>query len=283
MGIIMDGKALADKVLAECAERVAEAMVDKDRAPVLKIVTVGDDDASRVYVRNKIKACRRVGITCDHVTLGADVSAADMYTTINGNNGSVDGVILQLPVPSRLEVAADCMFDNMPMRLNVDGMGMQNEGWWYYGCGQSPCTALGIMRLLQEYDIDPRGKSVCIIGRSKLVGRPLAAMMTKANATVTLCHSYTRNLETYTRMADIVVVAVGKAGFFTSDMLKPGAVLIDVGINRDSGGKLCGDCTADAYAKAGCYTPVPGGVGQMTVAMLMHNVVKSYERSGWDD
>lgn len=280
---IMDGKALADKILVECAKRIGEAMPEIGRAPVLKIVTVGDDDASRVYVKNKRKACERVGIVCDHITMNADTSAANMYATINGDNENVDGVILQLPVPSRLEFVADCMFDNMLMRKDVDGLGMQNEGWWYYGCGQSPCTALGIMRLLKEYDIDPRGKNVCIIGRSKLVGRPLAAMMTKADATVTLCHSYTRNLETFTRMADIVVVAVGKPGFFTSDMLRPGATLVDVGINRDADGKLCGDCTADAYAKAGMYTPVPGGVGPMTVAMLIENTVKSYERSMYDD
>ena len=276
MPIILDGKALSQEILTAVSRRVKEIKQLTGAKPVLRIVTVGNDPASAVYVERKKKACKQCGITCEVSRLDANADGEQLLHAVTSKDTCTDGVILQLPVPPDLSEAAYYVLDELSYpRKDVDGLSYYNRAFWDNKClGQKPCTALGIIALLKHYNIDLTGKHVAIIGRSDLVGKPLAAMMTAENATVTLCHSYTRNIETYTRMADIVVAAVGKPGFITSDMIKPGAVLIDVGINRLEDGTIVGDCTPDAYSKASAYTPVPGGVGPMTVAMLLHNLTR---------
>lgn len=273
MAIILEGRQPAEAIIQACSQEV----IDNDLSPKLKIITVGNDEASKVYVRNKKRVCERVGIQVEHTMLNADISRYDLYHEASMFEHMP--VLIQFPLPEHLISAAETSLDTIPFYYDVDGLGMENKANWDTDNQFiKPCTALGIMKLLEYYNIPVDGKDVCIIGRSNLVGKPLAAMMTSANATVTLCHSHTANLAKYTRAADIVIVAVGKPDFLSADLINGDCVVIDVGINR-VGNRLTGDCSEDIKDKAKAYTPVPGGVGLMTTAMAAYNTIKCYKES----
>lgn len=266
--VILDGKAVADKWLKEAEYIVKRFVTLYGRKPKLAIVTVGDNQASAIYVRNKIKACENVGITA----LRLHFYTHQLESSIKsfGADDNIDALILQLPLQetmpggARREIDAGLVTHLIPIEKDVDGLNPKNI--------TPPCTPSGILGLLREYCIRISGKHVVIIGRSKLVGRPLAAMMLDSDATVTVCHSHTQNLAEITRTADILVSAVGNPHLVTADMVKPGAVVIDVGINRVNG-KVVGDVDFDAVKEvAGYITPVPGGVGPLTVATLVNRV-----------
>lgn len=283
---LLDGKALAQKIQSQLADRVAEWTADGRRAPGLAVLRIGDDPASAVYVRNKERSCERVGIASFGQHLDADTSAETIAAEIDRLNADdrVDGILLQLPLPAHL--------DPVPLLLRIDpdkdadGLHPTNLGRLVRNeTGLRSCTPAGVMEILKEYAIDPSGKQAVVIGRSILVGKPMALMLLEANATVTIAHSRTPDLAATIRQADIVVAAVGRPQMVTADMLKPGAVAIDVGINRiedpETGkGQLVGDLEFEGSAAiASAITPVPGGVGPMTVAMLLHNTVRSYART----
>jgi methylenetetrahydrofolate dehydrogenase (NADP+)/methenyltetrahydrofolate cyclohydrolase len=283
---LLDGKALAQKIQSQLADRVAEWTAEGRRAPGLAVLRIGDDPASAVYVRNKERSCERVGIVSFGQHLDANTSAETIAAEIDRLNADdrVDGILLQLPLPAHL--------DPVPLLLRLDpdkdadGLHPMNLGRLVRSeAGLRSCTPAGVMEILKEYDIDPSGKQAVVIGRSILVGKPMALMLLEANATVTIAHSRTPDLAATVRQADIVVAAVGRPQTITADMLKPGAVAIDVGINRiddpaTGKGKLVGDLEFDGVAAiASAITPVPGGVGPMTVAMLLHNTVRSYAQT----
>lgn len=276
MSTPIKGVATAKRILSKAELDAAEFKYMFKREPKLVVMNVGDNAASQVYIKNKETACRKAGVKCEVRHYGAEWSPTDLKSEIRRLNAddTVDGIILQLPIPAFYN--ADDLIDLIDPEKDVDGLTSINQGYTLMGRseGLRPCTPLGIMELLDDINIRLDGKRVAIIGRSILVGRPLAAMMTTANATVSLCHSHTKKLDKITQTADIIVVAVGKADFLTSEMIKPGAVVIDVGINR-SDDKLCGDCAENISEVASFHTPVPGGVGPMTVAMLVSNTIKA--------
>jgi methylenetetrahydrofolate dehydrogenase (NADP+)/methenyltetrahydrofolate cyclohydrolase len=273
----MGAKILNGKTAAEEARQLCRDYLNKRGVmPGLCIITIGDDPASAVYVRNKIKACEECGIYARHEKFAADADPDIVRGTIfNANlSPSIAGIMIQLPVP-------DGWNDRELMELidpakDVDGLTYENIArLWSGEAMHYPCTAKGIDYLLHENGIRFAGKHVVVVGRSNIVGKPMAAIALENNATVTICHSKTKNLAEHTRMADILIVAVGKPGLITGDMVKPGAVVVDVGINRTENG-LVGDVDFDSVAEvAGWITPVPGGVGPMTVAMLMNNVARA--------
>ena len=265
----LDGRALARQIEAELAPRV-EQLKETFHCPCLAVVVVGDDPASRVYVRNKIRACERTGITSFEVTLPADTDEVTLLAAIEELNADdkVDGILVQLPLPPAIDPEKD-----------VDGFHSLSIGSLMTGRqGFVPCTPAGVMRLLEEDGRDLKGKRAVVVGRSNIVGKPLALLLLAADATVTIAHSRTPDLAELTRSADILVAAVGRENLITRDMVKPGAVVIDVGINRNAEGKLCGDVAADVAEVASAVTPVPGGVGPMTIAMLLTNTVLAAER-----
>lgn len=275
--MILDGKALSTKV----KDRVKQEIINlpkNDNIPTLAVVLVGDDPASAIYVRNKKRACEYVGIKSVSVTLGQDTTQEKLEQTLNdlNNDKSINGILLQLPLPKGLDErkALNCIAPEK----DVDGLSSVNLGKLITKeVGITPCTPTGVMEFFKEYNIDLTGKNVVIINRSILVGKPLALMMLNANATVTICHSKTQNISEYTKKADVIVTAVGKAKFLTEDMVKDGAVVIDVSIVRTEAG-LCGDADYENIKdKASYITPVPGGVGPMTIAMLMENTLKAYK------
>ena len=277
--ILLDGKILADKLYEGLSQKDQEI---KDSCKLI-ILTVGEDKASKVYVRNKLKACERVGIASEHIVLDPDMPEVDyeslLLDLLSKNIYSLDspyykvGIILQLPVPRPM---FERVFnETIPPTVDVDGFGIHNK-LTLYSKGQEPyhypATPKGIMTLLNNYNIDVEGKHVVIVGRSEIVGKPLAQMMLDKNATVTICHSKTKNLDSITKTADILVAAIGKPKFITDRHVKQGAVVIDVGINRTETG-LCGDVDFDFVApRCEAITPVPGGVGPMTVFSLIENV-----------
>ena len=276
---IIDGKALAASVRADLANRV-EALVAKGHRPGLAVVLVGEDPASQVYVRNKIRACESTGITSIEHRLPAQTSEKallELITTLN-TDPAVDGILVQLPLPSHIN--AELVIDTISPQKDVDGFHVASAGALLTGKrGFLPCTPYGVMKMIESVGYDLRGKHAVIVGRSNIVGKPQALLMLAKDATVTIAHSKTKNLADLTRNADVLVAAVGRAKFITADMIKPGALVLDVGINRDAGGKLCGDVdTEPAKSVAGWITPVPGGVGPMTIAMLMTNTVEAVER-----
>lgn len=244
-----------------------------DKPKTLAIVSVGDDPASKVYVRNKIKACEKAGVTVEHLALNNDYPEKLLVRVIKGLNTdtSIDGILVQLPLPPHID--SKRILNLIDPNKDVDGFHPYNIGKLAVDDRHMiPCTPKGIMWLLTTYGIPVSGKHCVIVGRSNIVGKPLAMLMLNDNATVTVCHSHTRKLADLTRQADILVAAVGKPHFITADMVKPGAVVIDVGINRVDG-KLVGDVDFDAVSEVASYiTPVPGGVGQMTVAALIDNM-----------
>ena len=271
---ILDGKALAAEIRSEVKTQVA-ALAEKGVSTALAVILVGDDSASQVYVRNKIKACADTGIRSLEFRMPAETTQQELLAKIAELNAddSVDGILVQLPLPEQIN--ADAVISAIDPSKDVDGFHVANAGALVTGKqGFVPCTPFGVMRLIKKSGVDPRGKSAVIVGRSNIVGKPMALLLLAADATVTVAHSRTPDLSAVTRNADILVAAVGRAKLIKADMVKPGAVVIDVGMNRDENGKLCGDVDfAEVKEVAGSITPVPGGVGPMTIAMLMQNTV----------
>lgn len=277
--IIMDGRAVAGRFKEEAAER-ARRLAQAGITPHLAVVLVGENPASQVYVRNKENACRKAGIRSTLIRLPENCAQAELERVVRELNAdeSVHGILVQLPLPDGLDEQAVLLL--IDPAKDVDGFHPLNAGRLMIGqSGFVPCTPLGVMRMLEAYDIPVEGKHAVVIGRSHIVGKPMAMLLLIGNATVTVCHSRTRNLPEITRQADILVSAVGRAGFVTADMVKPGAVVIDVGINCVDGA-LVGDVAPETAQAAGYLTPVPGGVGQMTIAMLLHNTLDAAERNG---
>lgn len=277
----MDGKAIAEKIYSETKLQVTELQAKFGRAPGLAVIMVGNNPASAAYVGNKEKACAKVGITSFRHNFPAEVTQGELSQLIQQLNQDelVDGILLQLPIPEHLDSGA--LLREIAPEKDVDGLHAANLGKLVRGeAGLRSCTPAGVMRLLQEYNLDPKGKQAVVIGRSILVGKPLALMLLEANATVSIAHSRTVDLPELTRQADILIAAIGRPLMITAEMVKPGAVVIDVGMNRittEQGSRLVGDVDFPAVQDIASYiTPVPGGVGQMTVAMLMVNTVKSY-------
>ena len=276
---IIDGKALAAAVKTDLTHRV-EKLVKRGHRPGLAVVLVGENPASLVYVRNKMRTCTEVGIENIEVRFAADTSEATVLAKIEELNQDerVDGILVQLPLPHHINPTR--IIEAIDADKDVDGFHELNAGRLMTGVtGFRPCTPYGVMKMLEAIDCDLTGKNAVVVGRSNIVGKPLALMLLEKNATVTITHSRTENLAAVTRQADILIAAVGRAKMSTADMVKPGAVVIDVGMNRDDAGKLCGDVdTESVKAVAGWITPVPGGVGPMTIAMLMTNTVEAVER-----
>ena len=274
---LIDGKAVAHKVRAQVQQRAAEFAERYGRKPGLEVVLVGDDPASQVYVRNKEKASTQVGMRGGVHRLPGDSSQAEVLALVRQLNASddVDGILVQLPLPGHLDPVP--VIDAVDAGKDVDGLTAMNAGLLALGRpGLRPCTPSGCMRLLDEIGCDPQGKRAVVIGRSNLVGKPVAHMLLARNATVTLAHSRTTDLQAVVAEADIVVAAVGKRNLVRGAWIKRGAAVLDVGMNRDDAGKLCGDIEFEAAKeRAGFITPVPGGVGPMTIAMLLHNTVEA--------
>ena len=271
---ILDGKALAAEIRSEVKTQVA-ALAEKGVSTALAVILVGDDSASKVYVRNKIKACADTGIRSLEFRMPAETTQQQLLAKIAELNAdeNVDGILVQLPLPKQIN--ADAVISAIAPAKDVDGFHVANAGALVTGKqGFVPCTPFGVMRLIEKSGVNPLGKSAVIVGRSNIVGKPMALLLLAADATVTVAHSRTPDLSAVTRNADILVAAVGRAKLIKADMVKPGAVVIDVGMNRDETGKLCGDVDfAEVKEIAGSITPVPGGVGPMTIAMLMQNTV----------
>jgi len=275
---LIDGKAVSASLKDALKEQVATFPEKYGRVPHLVVVRVGEDPASVVYVRNKAKACEACGIRNTTVVLDEGVSEETLLNKVRELNAddSVDGILVQLPLPKHISEAK--VIETIAREKDVDGFHPYNvAGLWQKTPHMSPCTPKGIMKLLEAEGVDPKGKRAVIIGRSNIVGLPVAKMLLDANATVTLCHTRTVNLPEVTRQAEILVVAAGRAKMVTADMVSPGCVVIDVGMDRDEDGKLCGDVDFDGVAPiAGAITPVPGGVGPMTIACLMENTVECF-------
>lgn len=277
---IIDGKALAAAVKQEAAAGVA-ALKAQGVAPCLAVILVGEDPASQVYVRGKINDCAECGILSRSIRLPATATQAELLAQVAAlaADDTVHGILVQLPLPAQIDERA--VIDAIPPQKDVDGFSPVNVGRLQAGepCFQ-PCTPAGCIRMIESTGTSIAGKHAVVIGRSNIVGKPAAMLLLAQNATVTVCHSKTQNLAQLCAGADILVAAVGRAGFVTGDMVKPGAVVIDVGINRGADGKLHGDVDfAAAVQKAAWITPVPGGVGPMTRAMLMHNTVLAARRA----
>ena len=281
MAIIIDGKAVAARVRQEAARKCAE-LRDGGVHPALAVILVGEDPASQVYVRNKERAAKACGIRSEVLRLPENISQEALVSEIHRINrdDSIHGLLIQLPLPAHLDEAA--VLNEVDWRKDVDGFHLTNAGALLSGqAGVEPCTPAGCVRLLKESGVALAGADAVVIGRSNIVGKPMALMLLRENCTVTVCHSRTRDLAGYTRRADILVSAVGRAKFITGDMIKPGAAVIDVGINRMEDGSLCGDVDFDsAREAAGWITPVPGGVGPMTIAMLMENTIRAAQNHG---
>ncbi len=281
MAQIIDGKAIAAKVTAQVKEEAAALVRERGLTPGLAVVLVGDNSASKVYVRNKARACKEVGFVSRKHVLPEDTSQEELLALIDALNGdsAVHGILVQLPLPGHLDEKA--VIARIRPEKDVDAFHVENAGRILLGdYGFLPCTPAGILTLLKESGIAIQGKECVVVGRSNIVGKPMALMMLGENATVTVCHSRTENLAEVTRRADILIVAIGRAKFVTADMVKEGAVVIDVGMDRDEEGKLCGDVDFDTVEQKASYiTPVPGGVGPMTIATLMRNTLTAAQRA----
>ena len=277
---LIDGAGLARQLRAEVAVRAAR-LAAEGRTPGLAVIVVGDDPASQVYVRNKVKACEEAGIRSVLERYPAELVEADLLARIAALNAdtSIHGILVQMPLPGHIR--ADRVIEAIASRKDVDGYSVESAGRLVANLpGFRPCTPWGCMKLIESTGIALRGKHAVVIGRSNTVGKPMALMLLQADATVTVCHSRTPDLAEHTRRADVVVAAVGRANVLTGAMVKPGAVVIDVGMNRNAAGKLCGDVDFESVAQvASAITPVPGGVGPMTIAMLLSNTVDSAERA----
>ena len=274
MANIIDGKKIRDYNLDIMKKEVGE-LNERGIFPCLAVIIVGNDPASRVYVNNKKAACAKTGIISREYALPEETSTEELLALIDKLNSDdeVSGILCQLPVPAQID--SDAVLERISPAKDVDCFHPENVGRLSIGNGKMlPCTPNGIMKMLEYEGIDPEGKTCVIIGRSNIVGKPMAMLMTAANATVTLCHRKTANLAQVASSADILVACVGKPKFVTADMVKEGAVVIDVGMDRDENGKLCGDVDYDSVMPKTSYiTPVPGGVGPMTITMLMRNTI----------
>ena len=277
---IIDGKALSAHLRTDVARRAA-ALRARGITPGLAVVLVGDNPASQVYVRNKVKACQDTGLHSVLEQYPATFSEAELLARVEALNHdpAIHGILVQLPLPAHMD--AHKVIEAISPAKDVDGFHVASAGALMVGQpGFWPCTPYGCMKMLENIGYDLRGKHAVVIGRSNIVGKPMALMLLQKNATVTICHSATPNLKNHTLQADVIVAAVGKRKVLTADMVKPGAVVIDVGMNRDDEGKLCGDVDFAAVREvAGYITPVPGGVGPMTITMLLVNTLEAAERS----
>ena len=277
---LVDGTALSQRIRAEVAER-ADALAARGIKPGLAVILVGDDPASAVYVRNKVKACHDSGLHSVLERYEATMSQADLLARIAALNADpgIHGILVQMPLPKHLD--AHRVIEAIAPAKDVDGFSVRSAGELMTGLpGLRPATPLGCMKLIESTGVYLRGKHAVVIGRSNTVGKPMALLLLQAHATVTVCHSATPDLSLHTRQADVVVAAVGRRNTVTAAMVKPGAIVIDVGINRNEAGKLCGDVDfAGVSEVAGWLTPVPGGVGPMTIAMLLANTLQAAEQA----
>lgn len=277
---LIDGLALSKLIRSELAAR-AKALAQRARAPGLGVILVGNDPASEVYVRNKVRACEEAGIASVLERLSDRVSQAELIERIRALNADsrIDGILVQLPLPDH--ISSQRVIEEIAAHKDVDGLQMHSAGALVTGsAGFRPCTPLGVMKMLEHIGAEISGRRAVVIGRSNSVGKPMALLLMQQNATVTVCHSATREPARLTREADIVVAAVGRGNFVTADWIKPGAIVIDVGINRNAAGKLCGDVDFEGVRTVAQWiTPVPGGVGPMTIAMLLSNTVESAEHT----
>jgi methylenetetrahydrofolate dehydrogenase (NADP+)/methenyltetrahydrofolate cyclohydrolase len=277
---IIDGVALSTQLREDVTRRTL-ALKARGITPGLAVVLVGDNPASEVYVRNKVKACADSGLHSVLERYGADMSEAALLARIDALNKdpSIHGILVQLPVPAHID--ANKVIEAISPAKDVDGFHIASAGSLMVGQpGFLPCTPYGCMKMLESIGYELRGKHAVVIGRSNIVGKPMAMLLLQKNATVTICHSGTQDLKAITLQADVVVAAVGKRNVLTADMVKPGAVVIDVGMNRNPEGKLCGDVDYEGVRQVASHiTPVPGGVGPMTITMLLVNTLESAERS----
>ena len=277
---LISGTQLSKSLRADVAKRAA-ALAARGKQPGLAVILVGDDPASHVYVRNKVKACADVGFHSVFEKYESTLSEAELLKKIDALNRDplIHGILVQMPLPKHIDPHK--VIESIATNKDVDGYSVLSAGELLTGLpGFRPCTPYGCMKLIESTGYDLRGKHAVVVGRSNTVGKPMALLLLQANATVTICHSGTPDLAYHTRQADVIVAAVGRRNTVTADMIKPGAVVIDVGMNRDDNGKLCGDVDfANAKEVAGYITPVPGGVGPMTITMLLVNTIEAAERT----
>ena len=277
---LIDGNALAAQVRADVAQRI-KTLKSRGVTPGLAVILVGDNPASQVYVRNKVRACEDIGLLSVLERHPVDLSEAALLARIEGLNqdATIHGILVQLPLPAHID--AQKVIEAISPAKDVDGFHVASAGALMTGMpGFWPCTPHGCMKMLESIAYDLKGKHAVVIGRSNIVGKPMALMLLQKNATVTICHSATKDLKALTLQADVIVAAVGKRNVLTADMVKPGAVVLDVGMNRNIDGKLCGDADFSGVKNvAGYITPVPGGVGPMTIAMLLVNTLEAAERT----
>jgi methylenetetrahydrofolate dehydrogenase (NADP+)/methenyltetrahydrofolate cyclohydrolase len=278
-GRLIDGNALSKQLRADVAQRAA-ALKARGITPGLAVILVGDNPASQVYVRNKVKACEDSGLHSVLEKYEASMTEAQLLARIDAlnNDPSIHGILVQLPLPAHID--AHKVIEAISPAKDVDGFHVASAGALMVGQpGFWPCTPYGCMKMLESINYDLKGKHAVVIGRSNIVGKPMALMLLGQNASVTICHSATKDLKAMTLQADVIVAAVGKRNVLTADMVKPGAVVIDVGMNRNDAGKLCGDVDFEGVKQvAGWITPVPGGVGPMTITMLLVNTLEAAER-----
>jgi len=277
---IIDGKRLANSVQESISKEVEELKQTKNIVPGLAVILIGDDPASHAYVKMKAKACERVGFYSITHNMPDTISQEEIIATIKmmNDNPRIDGILVQLPLPSHVDT--DKILEVIDPNKDVDGFHAYNVGRLVTGLDSFvACTPLGVMKMFEEYNIPLEGKDVCVVGASNIVGKPMASLLLNANATVTVTHIYTKELKSHTLRADIVIVGVGVPALIKEDMVKEGAVVIDIGINRIANGSLVGDVDFEAVApKCSYITPVPGGVGPMTIAMLLENTLKSAKK-----
>ncbi len=276
---LIDGVKLSQQLRADIAQRAA-ALTAKGTQPGLAVILVGEDPASQVYVRNKVKACNDVGFHSVLEKYEADMDEATLLARIDALNQdpAIHGILVQMPLPRHINPLR--VIEAISVAKDVDGYSVMSAGELMANLpGLRPCTPYGCMKLIESTGVDLRGKHAVVIGRSNTVGKPMALLLLQANATVTICHSATADIGYHTRQADVVVAAVGRRNTVTADMVKPGAIVIDVGINRDDNGKLCGDVDFGPVSEVASHiTPVPGGVGPMTITMLLMNTLEAAER-----
>ena len=274
---LIDGKSLAKKVQTSVAQEVEQLKQEKNIVPGLAVILIGDDPASHAYVKMKAKACENVGFYSITHSMPDTISQDEIIATIEmmNNNPRIDGILVQLPLPKHVDT--DKILEVIDPKKDVDGFHAYNVGRLVTGLDSFvACTPLGVMKMFEEYNIDLEGKDVCVVGASNIVGKPMASLLLNANATVTVTHIFTKDLKAHTSRADIVVVGVGVPGLIKEDMVKEGAIVIDIGINRIKDGSLVGDVDfKNVSSKCSYITPVPGGVGPMTIAMLLSNTLKS--------
>jgi len=277
---LIDGKSLANKIHTQVANEVEKLKQEQNIVPGLAVILVGDDPASHAYVKMKAKACEKVGFYSITHNMPDTISQDEIIATIEmmNKNPRIDGILVQLPLPKHIDT--NKILEVIDPKKDVDGFHPYNVGRLATNLdGFVPCTPLGVMKMFEEYDIDLEGKDVCVVGASNIVGKPMAALLLNANATVTITHIYTKDLKAHTSKADIVIVGVGVPALIKEDMVKDGAIVIDIGINRLDDGSLVGDVDfANVSEKCSHITPVPGGVGPMTIAMLLANTLKSAQQ-----